>query len=270
MKKSILVLICLILTVGVISCGNTTNNLMAGASPETSAFSFYIYDGGNISCLMLFDSDKSQAVLDELNAVNAKEATGWSLEDAGTPVYGVWMGKADGSGIFAAWSNGYWITQEGKAYAFDFDFEAFRQGHEWDHAITFQSFAGFPCAVFLTQDKNGWNSSLLTPAPDLIPPDGIAMTTESSDNDADAISVKFENNSGEEWAYGEYFRLDVLLNGVWYEIPTMPGHWGFNDIGLSIQSGESQNKTYNIAMYGELPAGTYRIVAYGLSAEFAR
>ncbi len=47
----------------------------------------------------------------------------------------------------------------------------------------------------------------------------------------------------------------------------MPGHWGFNDIGLIVRAGERQSKTYHLTMYGELPKGTYRIVTSGLSAE---
>jgi len=40
------------------------------------------------------------------------------------------------------------------------------------------------------------------------------------------------------------------------------------DIGYYIQNGETQEKTYNLLMYGELPEGLYRLVAYELSVEF--
>jgi hypothetical protein len=61
--------------------------------------------------------------------------------------------------------------------------------------------------------------------------------------------------------------ISKLFDGVWYEIPPIPGHWGFNDNGIIIQNGEVQEKTYDLTMYGSLPAGTYRFVAFGLSIE---
>ena len=73
---------------------------------------------------------------------------------------------------------------------------------------------------------------MLTPAADLETPDGVTMTLEP-----------------------------------WDDETVSPGNWGFNDIGLIAQDGEEQNKTYNLTMYGELPAGTYRLVAYGLTVE---
>ena len=69
------------------------------------------------------------------------------------------------------------------------------------------------------------------------------------------------------WIYGEHYNLQVLLNGDWYEIPTSPGNWACRDIGLILENGSEYNKIYNLAMYGELPTGTYRLVSYGLSVE---
>lgn len=94
------------------------------------------------------------------------------------------------------------------------------------------------------------------------------MTLEDWDNAY--VTINLLNKSGIEWSYGEYYAIHVLLDGVWYEIPAIPGNWAFNDIAFIIQHGEEQSKTYNLAMYGDLPAGTYRLVAGGLSVEYTK
>ncbi len=264
----ITVLIFGILITSMTSCGNAVSNgngLMEGASPDTSALSLYYYDGEKGSVSFIYDSSTTKEILNELDAVKVTEAESWSLDDITQPIYGLWITATDGSGIFAAWSNNYWITQTGAVYHFDFDFADLEEKYAWSDKQDFFSFTNFPCARFLTQDESGWNSTLLTPAPELEPPDGITMTLESWDKNT--VRVSIVNNKDTDWMYGEYYTLQVLLDDVWYEIPTTPGHWGFTDIGLIIQAGEEQDKSYDLTMYGQLPPGTYRLVAYGLSVE---
>ena len=267
-KRSMIITVffSVMLIIGMTSCGKTlSNGLMEGASPNTSALALYYYDGEKVSCSYIYDSNITKNILNELDAVKATEVENWSLEDITQPIYGLWIAAADGSGIFAAWSNGYWISQDGTVYRFDFNFADLEKKYTWSDKQDFFSFADFPCARFLTQDESGWNAKLLTPAAELEPPDGVTMTVESWDKDT--VKVNIENHRGTDWMYGEHYSLQLLLDGVWYEIPAMPEHWGFNDIGLAVQAGESQNKIYHLTMYGELPAGTYRIVVYGLSVE---
>ena len=266
-KLSILAIISLCaLLVGMASCGSTVSNgLMAGASPSTSALELNRYDGEKGYRSYIYDSKTTNNILKELDAVKADVAPDWSLEDITLPVYGFWICATDGSGIFAAWSNGYWIAGDGTAYRFDFDFEQLEQAYQWEDGREFSDFSGFPCARYLTQDENGWHSMLLAPAEEPAPPGGITMALGSWGKDE--VSVTITNNSGAEWMYGEHYSLHVLLDGAWYTIPAIPGHWAFNDIGLIVQDGEEQEKTYGLKMYGELPAGTYRLAGYGLSVE---
>ena len=278
-----LILLCALL-IGAASCGRTVSNgLMAGASPSTSALEMCCYDGVKVSSSYSYASKTTQSVLDELDAVKAAEARGWSLDEITFPLYGFWICATDGTGIFAAWSNGYWIAGDGTAYSFDFDFGRLEQAYQWKDKREFYDFSVFPCARYLTQDENGWNSMLLTPAEEPEPPGGSTMEPEPPGGstiepeppggitmaleswDKDKVSVIITNNSGAEWMYGEHYILNVLLDGSWYTVPAIPGHWAFNDIGLIVQNGEEQEKTYDLTMYGELPAGTYRLTGYGLS-----
>ena len=79
------------------------------------------------------------------------------------------------------------------------------------------------------------------------------MTLDSWDNDIAAVTIN--NESGGEWSCGEFYELQVLIDGVWYEIPAMPGNWGFNCMGFYIPDGGKQSMINHLTMYGELPSG---------------
>lgn len=91
------------------------------------------------------------------------------------------------------------------------------------------------------------------------------MTLDSWDKDIAAVTIN--NESSGEWSCGEFYELQVLIDGVWYEIPAMPGNWGFNCMGFYIPDGGKQSMINHLTMYGELPSGTYRLVIKELSAE---
>jgi hypothetical protein len=84
----------------------------------------------------------------------------------------------------------------------------------------------------------------------------------------DEVIIELTNNNDSPWYYGRHFRLDVLLNGAWYNLPTMPGNWAFTDDGLVVASGETETKTYNLMMYGQLLPGTYRLVMHDMYVVF--
>ena len=242
----------------------TWTGLMEGAAPQTSALALYYYDDAEISLSYIYSADTTQKILDELNAVEAIRVGELPLSDITLPVYGFSIGKEDGFSIFAAWSNGYWVSQDGIAYRFDFDFERLAVDYPWKDKRP-ASFAYFPCAYFLTKGQSRWESALLTSAAELEPPEGVTMSLKSWDEFN--VAVSFENNGAAEWMYGEYYTLQVLLNGVWYDVPLYPGNWGFISIGYNLLPGEAQDRTYNILMHGALPPGTYRLVVEGLSVE---
>ncbi|MDR0797301.1 MAG: hypothetical protein LBE70_01060 [Nitrososphaerota archaeon] len=237
---------------------------MDGASPSTSALTLYSYNGEKMYYSYIFDSGTTQNILDELDAVKTTKAKTWSLDDITLPIYGFHIVATDGSGIFVAWSNNYWISQDGTVYIFYFNFEKLVADYLTMN-VGESSFSGFPRVRFLTQDENGWNTALLTPAKKLDIPDGITMTLDSWNNDV--VTVTIANNRDMVWTYGVAYELQVLLDGVWYEISVTPGHWGFTSVALTIPGGAEREETYYLHMYGKLPAGTYRLVSHGISVE---
>ena len=243
------------------------NELMGNASAENSAFMFYTFDGETVLSKIVFQSvQHRQGIIDELLNAPAARVIGWTLDDITLPIYGIEMGTTCGRGIRAAWSNGFWITQTGDVYRFDFDFEAFIERQQWSSPRDNMNFTWFPNAVNLTRDEEGWRNTLLTPAKELNPPEGIEMVFVSNTNES--VTFSLTNNNDVYWLYGVHFRVDVLLNGVWYNIPTTPANWGFIDIGLGLNTSQTETKTYSLDMYGELPSGTYRLVTYDMYVVF--
>jgi len=289
------VILILLTTLVLTSCGSTVSNgLLEDASPGTSALEFFYFDGETVTSSFLFEQELVEEVLAKLDAVPVTPAPNWSLEDITLPLYGFWIGGVSGWGVYGTWSNGYWITSEGNAYTFDFDFEILRS-YPWDQERTFHSFAMFPNARILTQDDDIWNSLLLTPVDiedepmnnedELAPPSGgegseapteiepivfwdtTGITMTLVDWNRERVIVNITNENNEEWMYGEHFSLHVLLDGRWYDVPPLPD-WAFTDIGLIVPPGGEVEHIYHLAMFGDLPSGTYRIAAYGLYVEF--
>lgn len=278
MKKIIILAAALGLALGLCACGNGAvngpgNDLLSAASPETSALMLYsCADGKSVKELTMYDTGVEREIFDKLAKVTAAPAANWTAKDVTVPVYGLEIGRNDdGIGsLEAAWSNGYLILADGSAYKFDFDFAALETQYEWLDSEEGLAIGRLPCSHALSLCGDEWISSMLTPAAELSPPEGISLTLDYldyTDPDNGLAAVTFSNDSGEEWTYGTYYHLEVELDGAWYVLPAFSGYV-FNDIAMLLPAGEEQQEIYWLAPYGELPAGRYRLVAEGMAAEF--
>ena len=271
MKKIIAIAAALGLVLGLCACaGGGGNELLAAASPETSALMFYACtDGKSVKQLTMYDTNTEQEILGELAKVKAGPAPEWTAKDVTMPVYGLGIGRNDdGPGwLWCAWSNGYLILADGSAYKFDFDFASLETGHDWRDSEEGLSIGRLPCSRALALGGDGWISSILTPASELSPPEGISMTLNYLDFAEGTAAVTFRNDSGEEWCYGTYFHLEVKLDGAWYLVPEETEQ-AFPDIAMLLPDGMSKQTSYSIRPYGELPPGLYRIAVEGMAAEF--
>ena len=270
MKKILLLFTALAALLSLGGCGENSNKLMAGASPATSALSFYVCDGSDpdfpVRSYHMYDEATTREILEQLESVKVTEAPGWSPADLSGPVYGFSISDTEGWSIDGAWCNGFWVSGDGSVYTYDFDFEALLGGYDWNFGSRFRSTTVLPCARYLMEGKDGWHTALMTPSGDLTPPEGVTMELLGFEDGT--LTVRYTNHGSEEWCFGEYYSLDVLLDGVWYVVPTTPGNWGFTDIGYLLSAGDSREESYSLTMYGTLPAGTYRIRAFDLSADF--
>jgi len=279
MKKIICLFLILVLVLSVSGCAAkasainekkgavVTNDLFKNASPQTSALGFFCYDGVTTTRRYLFPADSIKKVLNELSSVQTIFAEDWSPEKITLPVYGIMIMDINGKPLEAAWSNGYLIMQDGNAYRFDYDFGRLAENDEFSSQETWNSAIVLPSAEHLFKDETGWYTVLMKEADKLSPPEGI--TLEIDNDSTDAITVRLMNKSENAWTYGEDYSLQVNLDGKWYDIPTASGvNWAFHSIAYLLPAGGETTQTYSLAMYGTLPAGSYRIIISGLAAEF--
>ena len=244
------------------------NTLMGNVSAENSAFMFYIYDGETVLRKVVFQSTTHrQSIIDELLSTPAARATGWTINDITLPIYGIRMGTTCGHGMQAAWTNGFWITQTGDVYRFDFDFEAFKEQQTWRSPQTDISFSMFPNAINLARDAYGWCDNLLPPAAELYPPEGIEMTLVSNTNED--VTFALTNNNDVYLIFGMHFKIDVRINCVWHSIPTTLEGWGaFAAPRLRVEAGQTETKTFCLRRYGVFPPGTYRLILHDMYVVF--
>ena len=265
-----------ILCLSLSACGSGGNTLMEGAAVGNSALAVYYYDGTDTVRGHLFDTGEVQEVLDSLAAVNAKAVEDWSAADLAAPFYGLYMMKEDGRPLAAVWSEGLWITQDGEAYAFEYDFAKLWSERDWQSMDTWSGQMTMPCSHALayvegdgTSSHDGaWDPTWMTPGQELIAREGLSI--ELVEWDETSVTVTLSNHSGEEWTFGEYYHLEVLLEGVWYLVPTAPGeNWAVHDLAYILPDGGDMEMTYSLICYGDLPAGHYRLVAEAFEEELA-
>lgn len=276
-SKAVSAVICVVLMLALCACApacnseevpfSDGNNFFNNASPETSVLMFYVYDGENGQYSWISNADTSRAILKELGEVDVRKAADWNPDKLkGKIIYGISIGSGDVLDVQGSWCDGYWIASDGYAYEFDYDFKKLEKNYNWENPQKFRGIAYMPNARWMTEYKMEWYKSVMTSAPEHSAPANVTM--EMISHEDGKIKVKLINSGDDEWMYGEYYSLEVKLNGKWYAVPTMPGNWGFHDIGYILNAGAEAEMEYNLAMYGDLPVGDYRVVVEEMTAEF--
>ena len=265
MKKITVLILCAAALLCLCACGG--NSLFAAASPTTSALELQWFDGTDGESRILYDAAAEKEILAALGKVRAKKVEDWSPEKVTYPLFGLWIGSEDGEGVQCAWCDGYLLLRDGSVYRFDYDFYALAENYDWKYLRDIDSAAELYCGRFLAEGDGRWYPIHMTNAALKDAPEGISLTLTAAGRES--LTAELTNASGEAWCYGEYFSLQVLLNDEWYAVPSTPEHnWAFTDIGLILEPGQTREENYSLTMYGELPAGTYRLVVEGLTAEF--
>ncbi|MDE6708910.1 MAG: hypothetical protein K2J76_00290, partial [Oscillospiraceae bacterium] len=213
-------------------------------------------------------------ILSIISANPAERAEDWSGRMVTSPMFGISATDVPGWAAEGVWSNGYWITQTGEGYRLDLDMDLLKkiivQCTEKSESLEDIPIAWQPCGTYLCRDENGWIAEHMVHAYDFnysaeFTENVTAEITEQTEN---SITLEYTNNGEKEWMYGEHYNLDVQLDGEWYDVPTQPGNWVFTDVGYILPAGETRLETYDFLMYGDLPAGRYRITANGFVFEF--
>lgn len=269
-KKYITVLILSLLILAAVLYGirngrrnDKGGNILAGASPDTSALQMYYFDGETVVVRTLYDSDTEKEVIKKINGIPLQAAEEDALSKMEPPFYGFWISGQDGFDISVAASGGVWLKNDGAVYYGDTDLSVLWEQMEGKDEDTWNVLS-FPNAGRLS----AYHTIFLLKADEQTAevPEGLTLTVE--DIGTSEITVRITNNSGEEFSYGEYFSIQKQIDGQWYTVPVRADNVGFQDIAHILPNGESASETYNLDIYGTLEPGTYRLVVETLSADF--
>ncbi len=76
------------------------------------------------------------------------------------------------------------------------------------------------------------------------------------------ISVVFENSTDEAIIYGEDYSLELKKDGIWQELPYVPGEVkGYHDLAYMVLPGKTSECVIDYQwLYGKLEKGEYRII----------
>lgn len=251
-----IIMICLCMS----ACGSKGNTLLADADVDSGALALWKYDGETATRGYLFDITQRREVLDQLAKVPVTEVTDWSPSQLGVPMYGFDILNKRGFFTSALWSNDLWITEDGRAYRFHYDVGELLASYEWQSVDSFSDGIYVPCSYAVSLVDGAWDTTWMVPAKELTAADGIQIQLVQWGQES--VTVNLSNHSQEEWMFGEYYHLEVLLDGIWYHVPQAPGKmWAVHDLAYILTPGGDKDMTYSLLPYGELPAGQYRLVA---------
>ncbi len=96
-------------------------NILVGASPDTSAFQLYYYDGETVMVRTLYDSSTEKEVIKRINDIPLQAAEEQALSQMETPFFGIWISSGEGYDISVTASGGVWFRNDGAVYYGDTD-----------------------------------------------------------------------------------------------------------------------------------------------------
>ena len=89
--------------------------------------------------------------------------------------------------------------------------------------------------------------------------ENVSITISDISLTGATITIKDTNKN--PYTYGQWYKLEKQVNGIWYEVKPIIDNYAFNDIGYI--PNENNEVKFVIDwewLYGELPQGSYRIL----------
>lgn len=110
---------------------------------------------------------------------------------------------------------------------------------------------------------NGYNKKDLVPINERAGTDNIKVYCVDC-NEGKDITVKIKNLTDDVFGFGEYYTIQVFVDGVWYYVPYVNENM-VHDLGHELSPGASDTLTYSLFPYGgKLYPGHYRIACCGI------
>lgn len=241
----------------------STPQLLEDVSIETSAISLWKYDNNKTVSWWLFEQEEEKQIISYLQGINLGDAVSEvDINKLTGKMYGIKMGRRDGTFAAFTWIDGYVFLEDGTAYKADIDFDMIEK-YTWQDKNE-MSLSLFPNMYYIAQQNGAWNKDFLAKSKKL---KSHGLTLRVKNFNGTKLKVKLKNKTKKTLSYSEYFSIQTKIDNSWYEIPAKES-MVFNDIATIIKAGVKIDKTYDLSAYGELPAGKYRIVAEGTASVF--
>ncbi|MCC8129211.1 MAG: hypothetical protein LIO51_04640 [Clostridiales bacterium] len=294
MKKTLTLLLALVLALSLAACGNdptsdilwaaddgggteteTTENvdtedvfacLLDEADTASSALILYYFDGEIVTSRTCYTTATEDELLEVLN-VSVTPAEDADLSAWEAPCYGLWICDGEGYNLTLAYYDGLWLDRDGNVWAGEANFAACWDELEGEDEDGTLSVLSFPNAGYLAPVNSRFLAASDTADESGISTMPLEMTMTVLDLTDGVVTVLIDNQSGYEMEYGESFSLETEQEGEWYVLPPQ-GTLEFNDIAYILQDMEQAEETCDLTAYGELEAGHYRIVKDDMAAEF--
>ena len=257
MRKSFSVLLCTVFMLTLCCCSpKQEHKLLENLPVSESAMALYRFDGEQTEVKWIFDEQEAKLV-SEINKLNARSVDSSGIPDLKMPCYGIEIGE-----IYLTYSNGYWLDKSGAVYKVKYDFETAFKNAKSEETKTEKSGLCMPNAWYLgTKDVRFYQK-----AEDMkSEKDGLTISFKGFENNV--ITVNLKNTGNDRLEIGEQFKLQKKIDGVWYTIPSKEP-MAFHAVAHNLESGQDIDMKHNLAPYGELAKGMYRIETEGIVCEF--
>ena len=257
MRKLLTVLLCTVFMLTLCCCSpKQEHKLLENAPVSESAMALYRFDGEQTEVKWIFD-EQEEKLVSEINKLNARSVDSAGIPDLKMPCYGIEIGE-----IHLTYSNGYWLDKSGAVYKAKYDFENAFKNAKSEDIQTDKGGLRMPNAWYLgTKDVRFYQK-----AEDLkSEKDGLSISFAGIQDKT--VTVNLKNTGNDTKQIGEYFKLLKLIDGVWYTIPSKDT-MAFTAVAYNLESGQDMDIKCNLAPYGELAKGQYRIEKEGIVCEF--
>ena len=280
MKKIIIALSLFIFLITLFSCKEKEPthdaNEFLPLTEETRCLEIASYDGNRqLTAPMLHREVANETkLLDEImnsfRNTPSEKVENFSHNKIKLPIYGLKFTAKDKPSFFALFSNGYLLTQNGNAYKFEYDFASLMEkdfSKELEESELDNFFPGLRLAA---EDNGKWVGDFMIPAKtyysrdNSLAKEGVSLEIKNFDGKT-AYGI-IHNKNYKYLEYGLTFDVHALVDGEWKNIPSL--HEFYFIQPLCSTAAEYFECNFGLEVYAPLPTGKYRIIFYGLTAEF--
>lgn len=271
MKKKLYAIITLCFCLMLISsCGDRydANEFWINAENENYEYvrlEFFTYDGTTTQSSEITDAESITKIMEILKSTKSERLDDFSRDDITHPVICLRFTEKHGKYMTAVFTNGIMISHDKTPYGFTLDpsvNEYFTDGMQECEL------RDIPGLGLLAEDENGWVAEYMpeaTFAHEYEYPEQITMVINGMKDGK--LEVLFSNNGYEEWDFGSDYTLHALAKEKWRDIPEIKTMWDYY-VGVGHQAAPRLTQRHYYSLPDDLPSGTYRLTAYGASAEF--